>query len=72
MQQNHLGNMIYVFVYLCISFEFHFVGINNTFTGYKAKRLKKVYREKYLLYHYSSHPVSLPGYLANLFDIIGE
>ena len=58
-QQNHQGNMSYVFAYLCISFEFHFVGINNTFTGYKAKRLKKVHRDKYLLCHYSGHPVSL-------------
>lgn len=60
--------MIYVFAYLCISFEFHFVGINNTFTGYKAKSLKKVHRDKYLLCHYSSHPVSLivPIYLISL------
>lgn len=67
-QQNHQGNMIYIFAYLCISFEFHFVGINNTFTGYEAKRLKKVHRDKHLLCHYSSHPVSLivPIYLISL------
>lgn len=60
LQHSHLGNMVYLFVYLCIHFEFHFVGMNNTFTGDEANRLKKAHSEQHLL-HYSLPVPQLPS-----------